>query len=234
MPWTERTRLLLGDEAVRRLQGLRVILFGVGGVGSWCAEALARAGVGSLTLVDFDRVSPTNINRQLPALHSTVGQLKVDVLRQRLLDINPKAEVQALPAMYTPDGAHTFALDTYDYVIDAIDSLPNKAHLLATASRLPRPRLLSSMGAARRCDPLRVRVGSFNKVRGCPLARALRGLLKRQGLLPLPTFQCVYSEEPPQASAPFQRGAYGSLVTVTAAFGLTLASLVINDTYSYS
>lgn len=230
MAWQERTRLLLGEDATTRLQALRVILFGVGGVGSWCAEALVRSGVGQLTLVDFDRIAPTNINRQLPALHSTVGELKVEVLRRRLLDINPSLQLLALPDMYEPARAETFHMESYDYIIDAIDMLSRKADLIRRASQLPHAQLLSAMGAARRSDPQQVRVAPFHQVRGCPLARALRTSLKRQQAWPLPPFRCVYSEEPPLPPSPLEPHTNGSLITVTAAFGLTLASLVINDT----
>lgn len=226
--WQERTRLLLGQEECQRLSQLRVLLFGVGGVGSWCAEALIRSGIEHLTIVDFDRVSPSNINRQLPALHSTVGALKVDVMKKHLLDINPQADITALASMYEPEQAETFHMETYDYVIDAIDSLHNKADLIWRAGQLPTTQLISAMGAARKQDPLQVRIASFNKVKGCPLARALRGLLKHQGHLPLPAFPCVYSEETPAPANPLNPGTNGSLITVTATFGLALASIVIN------
>jgi len=133
-----RTRLLVGDQVLHRIGDLRVILFGVGGVGSWCAESLVRSGVRRLTLVDSDRVSITNVNRQMPATVPTVGRVKVEVVRERLLAINPDAEIRAVQAIYCAENAESFALDTYDVIIDAIDSLAEKAHLILSATQ-PRP-----------------------------------------------------------------------------------------------
>lgn len=229
MAWTERTELLIGQEALARLKHLRVILFGVGGVGSWCAEALVRSGVEHLTIVDPDRIVPSNINRQLPALPATVGQLKVDVLRQRLLDINPEADIASLPARYTPDVADTFHLSSYSYVIDAIDSLHDKADLIRQVCAMPSLRLISAMGAACKLDACRVRVAEFAMVRGCPLAKALRKLYKHQGDPPTTPFRCVYSEERPARSGTQPPNVNGSVMHVTATFGLVIASIIIRD-----
>lgn len=189
-----RARLLLGDEAMERLAATRVIVFGVGGVGSWCAEALVRSGIGRLTIVDSDRVCITNINRQLQATTATVGKVKVDALKEHLHLVNPNADITAVQEIYSADTAANFDLDRYDYVIDCIDSLKDKALLILNATR-SKARLLSSMGAALKLDPTRVRTGEFWTVKGCPLARALRNRFKRTKTFPARKFMCVYSDE---------------------------------------
>ena len=153
-----RTALLLGQPVMERLAGTRVILFGVGGVGSWCAEALIRSGIGHLTMVDGDVVMPTNLNRQLPALTDTIGQPKVAVLKQRLQRINPDAQIEAVQGRYNADTAESFHLENYDFVIDAIDSVADKALLIRHATSIPTIHLFSSMGAARKLDPTRIRI----------------------------------------------------------------------------
>lgn len=220
-----RTEMLLGAEALGRLGAARVILFGVGGVGSWCAEALVRSGVRHISLVDSDCVDPTNINRQLPALATTVGLPKVSVLRDHLLSINPDADILALQQRYTPETADTFHLQDYDYVIDAIDSLKDKLDLILRATDKSQvPQFFSSMGAARKLDPLQVRVSEFWKVDGCPLAATLRKRMRKERRFPGRKFQCVWSPERNEHSQP-----KGTLMPVTATFGLTLASLVVRD-----
>lgn len=231
--------MLLGAEVLGRLQRTRVILFGVGGVGSWCAEALVRSGVCHLTMVDSDAVEPSNINRQLPALVSTVGRAKVEVMRERLLAINPEADIVALQRRYTPETAAEFHLEQFDYVIDAIDSLKDKLDLLLRCTgragssgqeagsglpvpRTPLPVLFSSMGAARKLDPQQVRVSEFWKVDGCPLAATLRKRMRKEKRFPERKFLCVWSPERIGQSQP-----KGTLMPVTATFGLTLASLVV-------
>ena len=221
-----RSQALIGPEGMARLAQVRIILFGVGGVGSWCAEALVRTGVLHLTLVDFDTVSPSNINRQLPATTRTIGRSKVEVLRERLLEINPEAEIIARHEAFHADNAGLFRLDTFDCVIDAIDSVPDKVALILAADEQPAVTLLSSMGAARRLDPTRVRMAEFRKVTGCPLARALRQHFKRLGRFPERRFRCVFSDEPPVGDSQTK----GSLMTVTAAFGLALAASIIQAT----
>lgn len=242
--------MLMGNGAMERLRRTRVILFGVGGVGSWCAEALIRSGVGHLTMVDPDCVDVTNINRQLPALHSTVGRPKVEVLRERLLDINPEAEIVARQERFcltpspSPDGegCEKWHLCDYDYVIDAIDSIQDKLELILVGTQravsadedasMPAeaarrvPTFYSSMGAARKMDPLQVRVTEFWKVDGCPLAATLRKRMRKQLRFPERKFQCVWSPERNDAAEP-----KGTLMPVTATFGFTLASLVLRDVY---
>jgi tRNA A37 threonylcarbamoyladenosine dehydratase len=214
-----RSELLLGNEAMERIAQKRVIIFGVGGVGSWCAESLVRSGIHHLTIVDSDRVCITNINRQLMATTKTVGQVKVDALKERLLSINPKAEITALQKVFTEETASEFHLGDYDYIIDAIDSLKDKAALILLACKT-KAKFFSSMGAALKLDPTRIKVTEFWKVQGDPLARAIRkkfkALSKREksdacissseheearpkvkhyGKFPEKKFQVVYSDE---------------------------------------
>ena len=197
-----RSTLLLGKDGMQSLREARIIIFGVGGVGSWCAEGLIRAGVSHLTIVDSDKVCPTNINRQLMATQLTIGQAKVDAMKQRLLEINPEAEIQAIDAMYTEESASTFHLEQYDYVIDCIDSLRDKCDLILRTTSMSRPTLLSSMGAALRIDPTRVRMAEFRKVEGDALARAVRNRFKKAKTFPQRKFLCVYSEEPAMQNQP--------------------------------
>ncbi len=189
-----RSELLVGEDVMERIAQKRVIIFGVGGVGSWCAETLVRSGIRRLTIVDSDRVCITNINRQLMATTKTVGQVKVEALKERLLTINPRAEITALQKIFTQETAEEFALGGYDYIIDAIDSLKDKALLILMACRTE-AKLFSSMGAALKMDPTRIKVTEFWKVQGDPLARALRNRFKRDKQFPKRKFQCVYSDE---------------------------------------
>ena len=235
-----RVERLAGSEAMKRLAAARVIIFGVGGVGGWAAEALVRSGIGSLTIVDADCVCTSNINRQPMALHSTIGKPKVEVLAARLLDINPSLDLSAIEGRYDASTADSFHLDSYDYVVDAIDSLADKALLILRATR-SKTTLVASMGAALRIDPTRIAVAEFRNVKGCRLAAALRNRFKRCGEYPARKFKCVYTDEPavtPPADIPADNsGAMsfgkvavnGALMQVTATFGMTLASLVIND-----
>jgi len=220
----QRAELLLGSEVMERMAQQRVIIFGVGGVGSWCAEALVRTGVRQLTIVDSDRVEATNVNRQLMATSLTVGQVKVEALRERLLTINPEADIRALHQVFNATTAREFQLATYDYIIDAIDSLKDKALLILTACQTE-ARLYSSMGAALKLDPTRIQVAEFWKVKGDPLARALRNRFKKDETFPKRKFKCVFSDEVVQARGEGK----GSLVQITAVFGMTLASLVVQD-----
>lgn len=238
----DRTRRLVGDEALRHIGSQRVILFGVGGVGSWCAEGLVRSGIGHLTLVDPDCVNVSNINRQLMATTATVGQPKVEVLRERLLTINPEAEILTSTLPYNPETAPQFNLDSYDYVIDAIDSLQDKALLILNATKA-KCHFVSSMGAALKCDPQRIKVAEFWNVEGCPLARALRKKFKKSHHYPAHKFRCVYSDEvlpnkgviepttnPSQSYAdPKKAQINGSLVHITAIFGFTLSGIIMQD-----
>ena len=226
-----------------RMKQMRVILFGVGGVGSWCAESLVRSGITQLTMVDSDCVSITNINRQLMATTQTVGQVKVEALRERLLSINPTAQITALQKIFSKETADEFQLDTYDYIIDAIDSLKDKAQLILLACQT-KAKFFSSMGAALKMDPTRIQVTEFWKVKGDPLARALRNKFKSQGVFPKHKFQCVFSDEllqnqgqpsaADEAPSMFNKPQVnGSVAHITAIFGFMLAGLVINDAISH-
>lgn len=240
-----RERLVAGDAMMDALALSRVIVFGVGGVGSWCCEALCRSGVGHLTLVDSDLVAVSNINRQLMATTSTVGTPKVEALARRLLDINPGVDIVARQEAYTAGTADSFDLDSYDYVIDAIDSLENKALLILRATAADTV-FFSSMGAARKLDPTKIGVAEFFKVEGCPLARALRTRFRRRATFPARKFRCVYSpetipnrletERPAEASADdswtaSKAAVNGTFAHTTAIFGMTLAGLVVEDLY---
>ena len=253
-----RSELLLGGEAMSRIGEKRVIIFGVGGVGSWCAESLIRSGIRKLTIVDSDRVCITNINRQLMATTKTVGQVKVDALKERLLSINPSAEITALQQIFTAETADSFQLDSYDYIIDAIDSLKDKALLILMGTKT-KAKFFSSMGAALKLDPMRIKTTEFWKVQGDPLARALRKRFKRDGQFPKRKFLCVYSDEllenkghnatcgteqcicPKAKDGPGNPNLLnhewcsskaqinGTLAHITAIFGFMLAGLIIQD-----
>ena len=237
-----RTGLLLGSEFLERAQSVRVILFGVGGVGSWCAESLVRSGISHITLVDDDVISATNVNRQLMATSSTVGRPKVEVLRERLMDINPDADITILCQRYTPASAETFCLQQYDYIIDCIDSLKDKLHLILYANSLPAtesgrfPVFFSSMGAALHIDPSAVKVADFWKVRNDPFGALLRKRLRQAKTFPKRHFLCVYSEELPlpnlgvtDEQCDYKAVINGSLAHITGIFGFTLAGLVLKD-----
>ena len=193
-PIFNRLNLLLGDETMEHIASKRVIIFGVGGVGSWCAESLVRSGISHLTIVDSDRVCITNVNRQLQATTKTVGLVKVEVLKDRLLEINPKAEINAIQEIYSAENADMFQLDTYDYIIDAIDSLKDKTHLILRATECP-GKLFSAMGAALKMDPTKIQVAEFWKVNGCPLSAAIRKRFRKANTYPKKKFTCVYSPE---------------------------------------
>ena len=253
-----RSELLLGNDRMEQIAQKRVIIFGVGGVGSWCAESLIRSGIRQLTIVDSDRVCITNINRQLMATTKTIGQVKVEALKERLLTINPAAEITALQKIFTAENAAEFELDTYDYIIDAIDSLKDKAALILLACQT-QARFFSSMGAALKLDPTRIKVTEFWKVQGDPLARALRKKFKSQKQYPKHKFQCVYSDEllenrghnatcgtekcmcPKAQNGPGDQSLLnhewcsskaqinGTLSHITAIFGFMLAGLIIED-----
>ena len=220
----DRAELLLGSECMERLAAAKVLLMGVGGVGSWCAECLVRTGIRHLSIVDADVIQATNINRQLMATTTTIGQVKVGALKERLLQINPQATITAICMEYNENTASAFDLDSFDYVVDAIDSLEDKASLIlqATASDT---KLFSSMGAALKMNPTKIEVAEFWKVKGDALAKALRNRFKKSGEFPQRKFMCVYSEE----QLPYKTEGKGSIAQVTAVFGFTLAGLVIND-----
>ncbi len=258
-----RTALLVGDNVMNAIAASRVIIFGVGGVGSWCAESLVRSGIRRLTLVDSDRVCITNVNRQAMATTRTVGRVKVEALRERLLEINPAAEIQAVQEIFCADTAEKFHLEEYDFIVDAIDSLKDKLELIvrATDKGLVRPKFYSSMGAALKMDPTKVRVSEFWKVDGCPLAAMLRRRMRHRKRFPGRKFQCVWSPELlsnqgeartcgtsacmcPKAQMGEGRADLlnhewcsakaqinGTTSHITAIFGFTIAGLIMKDLY---
>ena len=216
-----RTERIIGEKAAKRLDDCRVAVFGVGGVGGHAAEAIVRAGVGGIDLIDFDTVSLSNINRQLAALHSTVGQKKVEVLKQRFLDINPNLAVNTFPVFYGADTENEFDLAAYDYIVDAIDSVNAKLLLIENATKSGVP-IISSMGAGNKLNPTDFKVADIYKTSVCPLAKVVRTELKKRGIKKL---KCVYSEEIPliKATPP------GSVSFVPSAVGLIIAGEVIKD-----
>ncbi len=253
----QRTELLFGETMMEKLSEKKVIIFGIGGVGSWCAESLIRTGIKHLTIVDSDRICITNINRQLHATVQTVGQVKTEALKKRLLEINPQADIIALQKIYNADTHKDFQLEQYDYIIDAIDSLASKIHLILSATRTNAV-FFSSMGASLKIDPTRIKVAEFWKVNGCPLGARLRKMI-RKGELPSKPFLCVYSDEvlenkgagagcgtdaclcpknkdvegdPNLANHEWcssKAVINGTTAHITAIFGLTIAGLVIKD-----
>ena len=184
-----RTELLLGGEAMARLSAARVAVFGIGGVGSFAAEALARAGVGAIDLFDDDKVCLTNINRQLIATHKTIGKKKVEVMRERILDINPKCAVAAHACFYGAENAEEYDLSVYDYIVDAIDTVSSKLLLIERAHGVNVP-VISCMGAGNKLDPTRFVVADIYSTSVCPLARVMRRELKKRGI---PALKVVYS-----------------------------------------
>lgn len=216
--------MMLGEDAVARLMKSRVAVFGIGGVGGFTVEALARAGVGELHLFDADRVSVTNINRQIIALHSTVGKYKTDVMTERIADINPSATVVSHPIFYGEETADEVDLSQFDYVVDAIDTVRSKILLISKAKESGVP-IISSMGAGNKLDPTRFEVADIYATSVCPLAKAVRSELKRRGIESLKT---VYSKEPPVHPRGGER-VPGSVSFVPSVVGLIIAGEVIKD-----
>ncbi len=231
-PENSRTAMLIGADGLKQLKNARVAVFGIGGVGGYAAEALARAGVGAIDLFDPDTVALSNINRQIIALHSTVGRAKVEVMKERILDIAPTCAVNAHQVFYMPDNADAFPLEGYAYIIDAIDTVTAKLELAVRAGAAGVP-LISSMGTGNKLDPTRLRISDLSKTSVCPLARVMRKELKARGILHLPV---VWSEEP--AMTPINvcsdvsvggKSSPGSISFVPSVAGLMLASRVIRD-----
>ena len=233
-----RTELLLGKDGMERLRRARVAVFGVGGVGGYTVEALARSGIGTLELIDNDRVCLTNINRQILATRRTVGQFKVDAARERILDINPDANVYTHKIFFTPQTAAQFDFSRYDYVVDAIDTMAGKLELAQRAQRAGVP-IISSMGAGNKMDPSAFQVADIYDTSVCPLARIMRRELRRRGIERL---KVVYSREPPMTpvggadsppdgagEGPRRRQTPGSNAFVPAVAGLIIAGEVVRD-----
>ncbi len=228
-----RTELLLGKEGMEKLQAARVAVFGIGGVGGYTVEALARSGVGALDIIDDDKVCLTNLNRQIIATRKTVGQYKVDVAEERILDINPKAVVRKYKTFYMPETAGQFDFKQYDYVVDAIDTVTGKIALVVQANEAGVP-IISCMGAGNKLDPTAFEVADIAKTSVCPLARVMRRELRKRGIEHL---KVVYSKEPPIEPAPAEQedGAHqkrqtpGSCAFVPSVAGLIMAGEIIRD-----
>ncbi|MEE0946436.1 MAG: tRNA threonylcarbamoyladenosine dehydratase [Acutalibacteraceae bacterium] len=216
-----RTASVIGESALEKLNNSKVAVFGVGGVGGHAAEALVRAGVGSIDLIDFDMVSLSNINRQLIALHSTVGLKKIDVLKERLLDINPSLSINCFPVFYGEETQNEISLSEYDYIIDAIDSVQSKVLLIVNSQKANTP-IISSMGAGNKLNPAEFEVADIYKTSVCPLAKIMRTNLKKQGVKKL---KCVYSKEEPKV----RTTPPGSMSFVPSVVGMIMASEVVKD-----
>jgi len=221
--------MLIGEDALSALQEKRVAVFGIGGVGGYVVEALARTGIGHLDLIDNDTVSPSNINRQIIALHSTVGKYKVDVMRDRILDINPAAEATAYKCFYLPETAGMFDFSAYDYVVDAVDTVTAKISLIMAAQDAGTP-IISCMGAGNKLEPSRFEVTDIYETSVCPLARVMRRELKKRGVTHC---KVVYSKEPPitqdTGNTSGEKPVPGSIAFVPPAAGLAAAAEVVRD-----
>ena len=229
-----RTKMLLGSDNIDRLRGSRVAVFGVGGVGGYVVEALARSGVGTIDIVDDDDVSLTNLNRQIIALHSTIGRDKVDVAAERIHDINRECKVNKHKMFYLPETADRFDFSEYDYVVDAIDTVAGKLQIIEAAKEAGTP-VISSMGTGNKLDPTAFKVADISKTKVCPLAKVMRRELRKRGI---ENVKVVYSEEEPvtplyeddpETKGTAGRRAPGSIAFVPAAAGLIIAGEVIKD-----
>lgn len=222
-----RTALLLGEEAIEKLKNSRVAVFGVGGVGGYICEALARAGVGALDIFDRDTVSVSNINRQIIATHKSVGRPKVEVMRERILDINPECRVEANEVFYLPENAEKFDLSRYDYIADAVDTVSAKLEIICRADKLGVP-VISAMGAGNKLDAAAFEVSDIYKTEVCPLARVIRRELKARGVKSL---KVVYSKEEPKKSNLTDnesgKSIPGSVSFVPSVMGLIMAGEII-------
>ena len=228
-----RTALLFGGEAMEKLKKSRVAVFGVGGVGGYCVEALARSGVGTIDLIDDDTVNITNLNRQIIATHETLGMYKVDAAKARILDINPECTVRTYPIFYLPETAEQFDFTQYDYIVDAIDTVTGKLQLVERAYAAGTP-IICSMGTGNKLDPAAFMVSDISKTSMCPLARIIRKELKKRGIHHL---KVVYSQEealtpevdPEELARSGKRQIPGSVAFVPGAAGLILAGEVVKD-----
>ncbi len=219
-----RTELLLGEEAMEILKNARVAVFGIGGVGGYVAEALARSGVGALDLIDRDKVCLSNLNRQIIALHSSIGRYKTEVMRERILDINPKIRVEAHNSFYLPETKEAFDFSSYSYVVDAVDTVAAKLSLAEEAQKAGVP-IISSMGAGNKLNPFLFETADIYETSVCPLARVMRRELRKRGIDHL---KVVYSKEPPLPPLKEADGP-GSTAFVPSVAGLLIASEVIRD-----
>lgn len=219
-----RTENLIGRDALKKLESCHIAVFGVGGVGSFVVEALARAGVGKIDLIDSDTVDITNLNRQIIALHSTIGKQKVEVMKQRVLDINPKVEVNTFPILFLPQNSDQFDFSKYDYVIDAVDNVTAKIELVMKCHENG-TQIICSMGTGNKLDPLKFEISDIYKTSVCPLAKVMRYELKKRGIKKL---KVLYSKEPPIKN-PNEPRIPSSISFVPSVAGLIIASEVIKD-----
>jgi tRNA A37 threonylcarbamoyladenosine dehydratase len=234
--WTERAELLFKKEGLDKLKKAHVLVVGLGGVGSFTAEFIARAGVGTMTIVDGDVVDITNINRQLPALHSTVGEPKVDIVGDRLMDINPELKLIRLKEFLSPERAYELVTNEYDYVLDCIDSITPKLNLILSAKR-KKVKIISNMGAGGKYEAAKVRVSDISKTEVCPLAKTIRKRLKKEGVSK--GIKAVYSTETPDQSSlkmtdgkNFKKSFFGTNSWMPALFGLHAAETVVKHIIS--
>jgi tRNA threonylcarbamoyladenosine dehydratase len=231
-PIFHRVALLTGEDGLEKLKKKNVLVFGAGGVGSWCAEALVRSGIGKIGIVDFDTVCESNINRQVEATVNTLGRVKVDVLKQRLSEINPECEITAVNKLFCSEDSAYFNIENADYVIDAIDTINHKIDLIEKTCNA-NVTLYSSMGMALKIDPSQIKTASIWDTQICPLARLVRQGLRKRGFSS--NFTVVYSSETPiraktaPVSSNGEKLPNGSIVTVTASAGFLLANLVLRD-----
>ena len=222
----ERTKLLVGNDNVEKLSHTHIAVFGVGGVGGYVVEALTRAGVGEMTIVDKDDVSISNINRQIIALESTIGKSKVEVFKERMLDINPEIKIHDMQIFYLPDTAEQFDFSKYDYVVDAVDNVTAKLTIIEEAKKANVP-VISAMGAGNKLDPTAFKVSDISKSSVCPLAKVMRRELKKRGIRDV---KCVYSTEEARQN---DAGVIGSIAFVPSVAGLIIASEVVKDITGY-
>lgn len=222
-----RTQMLLGEEALMKLRDCKVAVFGVGGVGGYVCEALARSGIGAIDIIDKDVVSESNINRQIIALHSTIGKSKVKVMKERMLDINPEIKVGEYECFYLPENADDFDFRQYDYIVDAVDTVTAKLEIIQRAKAINVP-VISSMGAGNKLDASAFQIADIYKTKVCPLAKVMRRELKKRGVESL---KVVYSEEEPHKTVIGENGRFapGSIAFAPSVCGLIIAGEVIKD-----
>ncbi len=228
MDWTMRTEMLLGPEAISKLAASKVAVFGIGGVGGFACEGLARAGIGELELIDSDRVDPTNINRQIIALSDTVGLSKAELMKERVLRINPGIKVTAREVFFGPENRGDFDFSCYDYVVDAIDSIKSKVQLIAASKEMGTP-VISAMGAGNKLDPTALKVADIYETSVCPLARIIRKECRKMNI---DSLKVIYSTEKPaetEQAEGLPRRSPGSVSFVPSVMGLIMAGEVIKD-----
>ena len=226
--YKERTKIVIGQDGIDLLRNANILVFGIGGVGSYVVEGLVRAGIGNLTIVDFDTVDITNINRQIPALHSTIGMNKTDVLEKRIKDINPEINLKCHTSLYNEDTSDTLLDGDYDFVVDAIDMVPSKIHLIESCYKRGL-NIISSMGMGNKLDPTMIEIADIHKTEMCPLAKIIRREAKKRGIKKLPV---VYSREKPRDTDITQedgrtKRVNGSMSFVPSCAGLIISSYIV-------